>query len=244
LRYAAHAINLADGERSRLETGFLEHLARIPTNDPQGASGRDLFEQAVRPRVPPSLRVAAGYAAARHLGVPPEAAQAPGVRVRESADGLVLTHGRTGRTEACAASIHPTRPGALAVDVAAAGGTRARLGVVDLPDRQRAVVVESLRRSLSERLLGQHARDALAAGRPLDRIAEEALVAGVKALHHDAGPPAVERVLDLADLLELLGRHVPWEAQTVFHRIRATAAPAHTAALASVAWRLGFAPTD
>jgi hypothetical protein len=70
---------------------------------------------------------------------------------------------------------------------------------------------------------------------------EEALVAGVNALRHDAGPAAVERVLDLADLLELLGRHVPWEAQTVFHRIHATAAPAHAAALSAVAWRFGFA---
>ena len=241
LRYAAHAIDLAGGERSRLETGFLEHLARIPTNDPRPVSGREVFEQAVRPRVQPSLRVAAGYAAARHLGVPPEAAQAPGVRVRETEDGLVLTHGRTGRTEACAVSVHATRPGALAVDVAAAGGARARLGVMDLPDRQRAVVVGALRRSLTERLLGQHAREALAAGRPLDRVAEEALVAGVNALRHDAAPPAVERVLDLADLLELLGRNVPWEAQTVFHRIRATAAPAHAAALTAVAWRFGFA---
>jgi len=244
LRYAAHAIDLAGAERPRLEAGFLEHLARIPTNDPQRASGRELFAHAVRSRVMPSLRVAAGYAAARHLGVPPEAAQAPGVRVRETAGGLALTHRRTGRTEEYAVTVHPTRPGELAMDAGVPGGPLTRLGVADLPDRQRAIVVATLCRSLTERLLGQSARDALAAGRPLDRVTEEALVAGVHALHRDAGRPAVERVLDLADLLELLGRHVPWEAQTVFHRIRATAAPAHAATLDPVAWRFGFAPTD
>ncbi|HXV90365.1 MAG TPA: DUF3536 domain-containing protein [Gemmatimonadales bacterium] len=244
LRYAAHAIDLAGGDRSRLETGFLERLARVPTNDPQGASGRELFEDAVRPRVPPSLRVAAGYAAARHLGVAPEAAQAPGVRVHETADGVVLTHGRTGRTDTCTVTVHPTRPGVLAVEVAAPGGPPARLGVADLPDRQRAVVVAALCRSLTEHLLAPHAAGALAAGRPLDRLAKDALVAAVHALRRDTSPPAVERVLDLSDLLELLGGHIPWEAQTVFHRIRATAAPAPAAALAAVAWRLGFAPTD
>jgi hypothetical protein len=105
-------------------------------------------------------------------------------------------------------------------------------------------VVSALCRTLTEQLLGASALGALAAGRPLDRIAEDALVASVRALRHDATRPAVERVLGLADLIELLGRTVPWEAQTAFHRIRATAQPAHAAALGPLTWRLGFAPTD
>ena len=244
LRYAAHAIDLAGAERTRLEAGFLERLALIPTNDSRDASGRDLFERAVRPRVPAALRVAGGYAAARDLGVPADAAQALCVRVREQGDRLELTHCRTGRTEEVVATVHRVRPGEVAVDAAASGSPPTRLGVADLPDRQRATVVSALCRALTERLLGAATLGALASGRPLDRIAEDALVASVHALRHDASRPAMERVLELADLIELLGRTVPWEAQTAFHRIRATAQPAHAAALEPLAWRLGFAPSD
>jgi hypothetical protein len=244
LRYAARAIDLAGGERARLEGGFLERLASIPTNDPHGASGRELFEHAVRPRMPAPVRVAAGYAVARHLGVAADDAQAVGVRVRETREGLTLTHARTGRTAACTAAVHATRPGALAVEVTPAGGVATRLGVADLADRQRAIVRSALCRSLTQRFLAPAARDALAAGRPLDQLVEEALVGGVRALERDAGPAAVERVLALAELLELLGRHVPWQAQTVFHQVRAASRPAHAAALDAVAWRLGFAPAD
>ena len=243
LRYAAHAIDLAGDERSRLEAGLLDRLARVPMNEPRFPSAREWFEDTVRPRVAATLRVAAGYAAARQLGVPAQASQVAGFDVREAADELRLTE-RSGRVVSVVAAVRTDGPGTLSVDVASPDGARARLPVAALPDRQRAVVGDALRRSLTERLLGPAAREPLAAGRPLDRIAEDALVAAVRGLAHDSGADAVGRVLGLADLLELLGRHVPWEAQTMFHRVRAAAGPARAAALSAVAARLGFAPGD
>jgi hypothetical protein len=48
-------------------------------------------------------------------------------------------------------------------------------------------------------------------------------------------------VLDLLDLLELLGRPAPFDAQTAFARARAALPAAEAAKLAPIAERLGFA---
>jgi hypothetical protein len=48
-------------------------------------------------------------------------------------------------------------------------------------------------------------------------------------------------VCDLADLLELLEQHIPFDAQTTYARLRADAGPEAAAALAVVGRRLGFA---
>jgi alpha-amylase/alpha-mannosidase (GH57 family) len=52
LRYAARAIELAGADVPRLEAGVLERLARAQSNDPGEGSGRDVYLNHVKRRVP------------------------------------------------------------------------------------------------------------------------------------------------------------------------------------------------
>jgi hypothetical protein len=63
----------------------------------------------------------------------------------------------------------------------------------------------------------------------------------VAALEHDHSPHASAAVAELAERVQRDGGHIPFDAQTLFYRIRAAAPPERAALLAPVAWRLGFA---
>jgi alpha-amylase/alpha-mannosidase (GH57 family) len=52
LRSAARAIELAGPEAPRLEEGLLERLALAPSNDPSVGSGRELYRERVKARIP------------------------------------------------------------------------------------------------------------------------------------------------------------------------------------------------
>jgi alpha-amylase/alpha-mannosidase (GH57 family) len=52
LRSAARAIELAGADAPRLESGLLERLASAPSNDPDVASGRDVYLQRGKGRIP------------------------------------------------------------------------------------------------------------------------------------------------------------------------------------------------
>jgi len=52
LRYAARAIELAGADAARLETGVLERLARAQSNAPAEGTGRDVYLNHVKRRVP------------------------------------------------------------------------------------------------------------------------------------------------------------------------------------------------
>jgi alpha-amylase/alpha-mannosidase (GH57 family) len=52
LRYAARAIELAGADVPRLEAGVLERLARAQSNDPDEGTGRDVYLNHVKRRVP------------------------------------------------------------------------------------------------------------------------------------------------------------------------------------------------
>ncbi|HYT04180.1 MAG TPA: DUF3536 domain-containing protein [Gemmatimonadales bacterium] len=52
LRAAARAIELAGPDASRLEAGLLERLALAPCNDPSEGSGRELYLERVKARIP------------------------------------------------------------------------------------------------------------------------------------------------------------------------------------------------
>ena len=52
LRYAARAIELAGADAARLETGVLERLARAQSNAPAEGTGRDVYVNHVKRRVP------------------------------------------------------------------------------------------------------------------------------------------------------------------------------------------------
>src|SRR5206468_4636662 len=49
LRYAAHAITLADADSARLEAGFIEKLGNARSNDPAAGSAADVFRQLLQP---------------------------------------------------------------------------------------------------------------------------------------------------------------------------------------------------
>jgi hypothetical protein len=73
-------------------------------------------------------------------------------------------------------------------------------------------------------------------------IVRRILIHAVTDLGRDDSTGAATRVLELADLLDLLDWTVPFDVQTAFQRVRTAASPERAAALAEVAWRLGFAP--
>ena len=244
LRYAARAIDLAGADAPRLAAGLLERLARAPSNDPAAGTGRDLYLSRVQPRIPPLVRAAAGYAAALRLA--PEAAGALAgcyqARATEGGDRLLLTHCRTGRTNEFKVSVERPQAGRVSVQVASPdGSTATRLALSDLPERQRLPITAALRQELVDRCLTEEEAALLATGAAdLPSVAGRALGRVVSALERDDSSAAVTRVLDLAGLLESLGRDVPFDVQTEFYRIRRGVAPERAAALGPVALRLGF----
>jgi len=67
------------------------------------------------------------------------------------------------------------------------------------------------------------------------------LLRAVTRLEHDHSSRAIAVVTELADRVQRDGSPVPFDAQTVFYRIRAASPPDWAAQLAPAAWRLGFA---
>jgi alpha-amylase/alpha-mannosidase (GH57 family) len=62
LRYAARAIELAGGDAPRLEAGLLERLARAESNAPGVGSGREVYLERAKRRVPPPAPASAAAA--------------------------------------------------------------------------------------------------------------------------------------------------------------------------------------
>ena len=239
-RYAARAIELAGEDALFIEAGLLERLARAESA--REATGRDLYLTHVKLKLPAPMRVAAGHAAARRLAPRAAAAGVPGYRVSQRGERVTVTRRRTGREETFRAAVEPYGSAAVAVDVAADGGGPARLGLDDLPEAYRIPVVTALRAGLIERRLSAADRAQLTAGEAeLPRLAGFALTRAVVALERDRSRKALAAVMELADLLDLLEQHIPFDAQTAFARLRAAAGPGEMAALAPVGHRLGFA---
>lgn len=239
LRYAARAIELAGPDAQFLEAGLLERLARAESS--RGATGRDLYLMQVKPRLPAPIRVAAGHAAARRLAQRAETPGVPGYRVNQRVGRVTVTRRRTGREDTFRVGVERLGGTAVAAEVTWGGGT-ARLGLDDLPEGYRTPLVAALRTELIERRLSAGDRARLAAGEAeLSRVAALALTRAVAALARDRSAKAVAAVFDLADLLDLLEQHIPFDAQTTYARLRADAGPGAAAALAPVGRRLGFA---
>jgi alpha-amylase/alpha-mannosidase (GH57 family) len=244
LRYAARALELT-GDAAALEAGLLERLARAESNDAGAGSGRDVYLRRVKPGIPVGARVAAGHAAARDLA--PEAEPCGGCHVAQDlANGILVTHCRTGREELFQVAVERIGGARLEIRVASANGEAvARLGLHDLPDRYRRPIIAALRAELVERALAPDERALLAAGdEDLLHVATRALLRATAALEQDRAPRAMAAVSDLADLLDLLGGHIPFDVQTTFYRIRAALPAERVADLAPVAARLGFTEND
>ncbi len=242
LKYAAHAIELAQTGGPAMEAGLLEWLARAVSNDPAGGSGRDVYQRLVQHAGPAAARAAAGYAAI--LAMKPDAV--PAARcflARKEQDVVVLTHCRTGRVYRFRVALEwPDGPALTAVVARPDGTDEVRVPLADFPERPREIVRAALRERLVERWVPPEARSLVAAGNadPV-RVAERELERAVLALADGDLAGRMEQVIGLVDLLELLGEPVPFDAQTVVSRIREQADPARARSLELVARRFGFA---
>ncbi|MGH7614929.1 MAG: DUF3536 domain-containing protein [Gemmatimonadales bacterium] len=244
LRYAARAIELAGGDAPRLEAGLLERLAPAESNAPAVGNGRAVYLQSVKPRVAPEVRLAGGYAAARRFAPLATDVDGPGYTARTEGDRVSLTHRRTGRTAEFVATVERPALGRVSVGVTPADRDGViRLDLADLPERQRRSVAAALRRDLVAQWLTPAEIEAIATGTAdLRDIVRRILIHAVTDLGRDDSAGAATRVLELADLLDLLDWTVPFDVQTAFQRVSTAASPERVTALADVAWRLGFAP--
>jgi len=243
LRYAARAIDLAGSEAARLEGGLLDRLARAVSARAGAGTGRDLYVASVKANVPAAARVAAGAVAARRLAPGVDTTCGATARIEEDGGQVTVTDGRSGRETAYRVSWHRSSMARVSFDVSATGDTGlvARLGLDDLPERYRFPIVAALRAGVIERRLTAAERARIAGGSaPASAVLARALVRAVGTLEQDDTAEAVAAVIDLADALELDGRHVPFDAQTAFDRVRAVQPSSRADALAPVAARLGF----
>jgi len=231
LKYAARALELVGPRQGELEEGFLARLDQALSNERPPRSGKTIFLQDAKPHKPPHFAVAAGEAlweaAVSALGSrqdgseeagqglrPPEGSTAPGVPGYESLrlppHRFLVTHRRTGRQwELATRVLRPSETGS-AVSVWAVGseGEPWSFSMDDLPEWYRGSITEKL----------------------LDRVPDpaEALIADVRRLRdwaYTADPlldteaaleEAVNGAQRGADLLLLLDRPIPFDAQTIF----------------------------
>jgi hypothetical protein len=247
MRYGAHAIELAGPMAGRLESGFAQRLAGAVSNDPSVGDGRRIFLERARTRIPPAARVAGSYVALRR--------HVPGAAGRlycyelSGGDGerVQVVHRRSGRAWTFDVGLQPLGGWRFAVSVAppgAAQGAVTHLALADLTERERAAVRAALIAGIMERVLTPEESEALCHGEGgLIETAERGLVWRLGMLPRDPGD-ITRAALDLLDALELLGRSVPFDAQTAFDRARALMPPEQVPSLAVLAERLGFAAGD
>ena len=78
------------------------------------------------------------------------------------------------------------------------------------------------------------------AERCIQKVAGEALTRAVASLREDVSPETIARVIELIDLVVLLGRDLPFNAQTRFYEVWERSPAEQQQALLPVATRLGF----
>lgn len=247
LRYAAHAIELAGARdpaiRDELEKALLGYLEKAISNDTTVGTGRDVYENTVRPRLPADARVAAGAAAAYALGLDARAAVPRAYDARVDNNRVALRVVRTGRT----AQMH-TASEALSDDLVdtavrlsrddAAGSQLVHLD--DFPESARRMIRASLRHRLLAGSLTAQELAALAQGdASLRDLAARALVRSIEQLPADESGLALRRANAVLDLLTQLESTIPFDAQTAWWRVRARS-DGRNAQIAALGARLGF----
>jgi len=250
LRYAARALELTGPRQAELEEGFLKRMDNAFSNETPPRSGRAIFLEEAKPRVPAHFRVAAGAALWEAVnegeggkpspgvtgvtGVPgdPEVPGVPSFQVEKVTDMVFrITHKRTGRQQEVETRIR--RPslgrGVLAVRTVGEEEEFIPLDLKELPEGFRLPITE---------VLIHHVPDY-----------SQALIFAVEELEGstgmEAGPPTkkVERVRELADLHILLDVPIPFDAQTTFFRILRDAPAEAARQLTALRGPLGFTPT-
>lgn len=250
LRYAAHACELAGARdpavRIALEESLLEYLGKAVSNDAAVGTGRDVYETKIRSRLPADVRVAAGVAAARSLGLDLGAATPRAYEARIVDNDVALLAVRTGRraqfhTDADALPEQTADTTVRVNNPDAAGSDLVHLD--DFPERARRVIRVALRHRLLEGSLTAEELSALASGdASLRELAARALVRSIQALPQDESGYAMRRANAVLDLLAQLETPVPFDAQTAWWQVR-THANGRNDDIANLGARLGFDPS-
>ncbi len=240
LRYAARAVDLLGEEGREAEARLLATLSQAPGNDQSIGTGRIVYERLVKPRLPAQLRAAGAHAALRHAGG--DTGAMPLAFVAEDGDGTVtLRVRRTGRRFGFRCGVDWPRPGRVTVSVTPAGGEPVRLSSEDFPERQLTALKAKVRHAIMEKWFAPEETALLAGGDATPaEAAARALVRAVRELETRSPEEGTEQVVDLCDLLDLLGEWVPFEAPTAFHRLASARPPDWVSARITAAVRLGF----
>lgn len=245
LKYAARALELVGPEHQKLEDGFLERLSVAESNETPPRSGRAIFLEEAKPRVPAHLRVAAGaafweaVAGSRGASLMQTAEEedqddrgrsesrrpgVPGFLVESVSPNVFrVTHRRTRRQWQVETRIRRPSAGQGAVGVRLLDDQDQFLPLEfsEIPEGFRLPIREWLTREIPD--------------------LEGAMITAVEKLA-DTGAGGVRRVRDLADLHILLGLSIPFDAQTTFFEILREAPPQLSQQLHDLREPLGFTP--
>lgn len=228
LKYAARAIDLAGAEGLRLTRGLLARLERAVSNDPAVGTAKAMFEASVRPRWAGDERAASGFAVVAAL-CPEQTRPVIGAYlVGALGEGVIQTqHRRTGEVERFATYVHRIGWFGVAVDLNRTNGhTPVTLGLEALPDRERRLAREVLRREALREVLSAEELVRLAHGSSTYADALRATVLRLVPERAGDGTEAGAARLALAlDLLALEEFPISFEAQTRFYRFLSAADP-------------------
>ncbi len=244
LKYAARAIDLAGAQGPRLTRGLVDRLQAAVSNDPTVGTAAALFEAAVRPRWSGEERAAAGFAVMSAL-CPEQTRPVIGAYVVGAAgsDLIQTQHRRTGEVARFGSFVH--RAGGFGIDVDLnRTGSRApvTLGLDALPERERGVAREVLRREALRDVLSAEDLVRLAHGsNNYPDTLRATLLRLVPERASEASRAGAARLTVAMDLLALEDLPIPFEAQTRFYRFMTEADLATTHDYRPLIGRLGFA---
>ncbi len=243
LKYAGRAIDLSGNHRDRLEAGLLARLEHAVGNDPSMGTGADLYRTRVRPRWPPEIRAAAGFAATAALRPGHSRHVIGAYLVGALGENMLQTqHRRTGRVDRFVTSVHRADGFSIEVDLTrAATNAPVTVGLEALPERERALVREVLRREALREVFTAEELVRLAHGSAeYAETLRDAVTRLVPDRAGDATPEAITRLTKAVDLLSLEGLPVPFDAQTRFYRLVTALEGRGDHQLRTLAGRFGF----
>lgn len=222
LKYAARAVELVGSSGVELERGLVERLRAARSNEPPLGTGADLYRRQVKPHWHGPDRVAAGFAAVTTLE-PERARHVVGAYLvgTNSAGALEVQHRRTGHVFRYHATVHRLPGFRLEVDlIPLPSGQAQTLSLEAFPERERALVQETLRREALREVLPAESLVRLAHGSTTyPKALADALL---RLLPETPGAPGeldVPRIDRVLDLLTLEAQHIPFDAQTRLYRL-------------------------